>query len=136
MRKSLIVSAVFICVTVPALAEQIDLYRIAQIESSGNPTAYNHRSQAAGLFQITPICLKEYNTFNKTAYTKADLFNPSINRQIADWYLHVRIPQMLKHFKKPITTENILLAYNCGISCVTKGRMPSESSAYIRKYLK
>ena len=117
---------------------------IAQIESSNNPLAYNPKTQAIGLYQITSICLKEYNSFHKTKYTKKDLFNPTINKKIAFWYLNKRIPQMLKYYKCSVTIENILICYNWGIGNFLKWKkregdikkLPEETREYLRKYFK
>ena len=81
-----IIGALFICLfsscqATPARAE-VDLSIIQQIESSGNPKAVS-RVGAIGLYQIMPCVLQEYNQFNKTNYTRSDLFNPQINEQIA-----------------------------------------------------
>ena len=117
------------------MAYAVDMDIIMEIESSGNPDAYNESSQARGLFQITPICLKEFNNYNKTNYTVEQLFNPILNRKIADWYLHKRIPQMLRYYKKPVSLENILVSYNAGISHVLKrGCMPIETLKYLGRY--
>jgi len=114
---------------------RIDLRKIISIESAGNPKAYNHNSQAKGLCQITPICLQEYNTFHSVKYSGQDLFNAEINKKIATWYLEVRIPQMLKHFNIAVTTENIIICYNAGISYIVKHkRIPEETKRYIAKY--
>ncbi len=119
-----------------AFGAEVDLRIIKQIESSGNPLAYNPTSHARGLYQITPICLKEWNNFNpKEQYRENDLFNPAINEKIAKWYLWVRIPQMLRHYKKPITIENILISYNAGIGYVVfDWVLPKETKDYINKY--
>jgi len=116
-------------------AFSLDLSIIKQIESSGNPLAYNKSSHARGLFQITPICLKEYNNFHTEQYDLSDLFNPIINEKIAAWYLEKRIPQMLKHFGKDVSLENILISYNAGVSYVVSGKpLPLETVNYIKKY--
>ena len=108
---------------------------IAIIESSNNPLAYNQKTQARGLYQITPICLKEWNNFHSSEhYTLNDLFNPQVNEKIAKWYLTKRIPQMLRYYKKPVTIENILICYNAGIKYVLKGEIPKETKEYIQKY--
>jgi len=113
---------------------QVDLNAIKQIESSGNPFAFNPRSKATGLYQITPICLKDYNQFNKTSFSALDLFNPEVNQLIATWYLTKRIPQLLKHFGHKDTTQNRLIAYNCGISCLKRNSLPTETKQYLKKY--
>jgi hypothetical protein len=116
---------------------EVDLDRIAQIESSGNPLAWRKADDSRGLYQITPICLEEYNNFHPGAgYSMDDLWNVSISNEIADWYLNVRIPQMIKHYEKPVTIENVLIAYNAGIWYVKTGKpIPEITKQYLKKYL-
>ena len=115
--------------------EQIDMDAIALIESHATSFAYNPKSEATGMFQITPICLEEWNKFHyDDQYGMDALFDKFINYKIAYWYLEVRIPQMLKYYHKPVTIENILWAYNAGIGNVVKGRMPNETKEYLKKY--
>ena len=123
----------FCLVTVHAL--DIDMERIKQIESAGDPYAFSNAG-ARGLFQITGICLREWNQYHRNeVYTLDDLWTPEINRKIAYWYLHVRIPQMLRYYKKPVTIDNLLTAYNAGISYVVNNKpLPKETINYIQKY--
>jgi hypothetical protein len=116
----------------------IDLHRIMMIESSGNPLAHNKRDDSRGLFQITPICLKEYNNFHpKSKYSMNDLWDPDVSRRIADWYLNVRIPKMIEYYGKPVTVRNIIIAYNAGISYVAKNKpLPRITESYLRKYFR
>lgn len=116
-------------------SEAIDMRVIAQIESSGNPLAYNYRSMAAGTFQVTPVCLKEWNNFYpKEKYSFKDLFKPNINWKIADWYMNNRIPKMLNYFHVEDSVNERLRAYNCGIKCSVDDRTPQETQRYIEKY--
>lgn len=119
-----------------AYAGRIELKKIISIESRGNSRAYNSRSKARGLCQITPICLREYNNFHKSEqYTLNDLWNPEINKKIAIWYLEVRIPQMLKYYGYEISVENIIISYNAGIDYVVSRReLKQETIDYINKY--
>ena len=118
-----------------AHAGTINMEAIAQIESSGNTFAYNYRTEARGLYQITPICLKDYKQAHKIWYIDPQmLFKPDFNTEVALWYFNVRIPKYLKYYKKPVTTENIIWAYNAGIGNVVKGIMPVETKNYIEKY--
>lgn len=117
-------------------AEEVNLDYIANIESSGNPLAYNKTSGARGLYQITPICLKDYNQFHKVKIGMNDLFFPVKNKMVAEWYFAKRIPQLLKHYGLGDTVKNRLWAYNAGISKVKEGTMPSETADYIKKYAK
>lgn len=132
-----IMALVMICsIASRAGAVEIDLSIISRIESSNNPLAYNRHSGAVGLYQITPICLSDYNLCHKTCYEVADLISPKFNTLVAQWYLTVRIPQMLRAKGKPVTLENILVAYNAGIGRLVKGIMPQETVNYIAKYNK
>ena len=126
---------IIIAIATPARAE-VDLDKIAMIESSGNPLAWNKSDDSRGLFQITPICLKEWNNFHASKrYTMQDLWNPSINREIAEWYITKRIPQMIRHYGKPVTDENIIISFNAGISYVKSGKeIPQITKDYLRKY--
>ena len=142
---------------VPSCAEasvEIDLEIIKQIESGGDHMAINANSGAIGLFQITKICMDDFNEFapkdiieecglrnylhlgsycEKKEINAGDLFNPLINMTIANWYMNTRIPQLLKHFNHEDTVENRLISYNCGVGCVGK-KLPRETINYIKKY--
>jgi hypothetical protein len=131
MKYAIAIMMFFFCTT----AHAIDMNIVKQIESSGRADAYNAKSQARGLYQITPICLQEWNNFHrKEQYTKKDLFNPVVNEKIARWYMLVRIPQMLRHYKVADTIENRIIAWNAGISFAIKGVVPAETKAFICKY--
>ena len=123
-----------------ASAEEVDLSIIAQIESNDRADACSFRGckYGRGVHQVSEILLKEWNNFNpKQQYKKEDLFDRTINTQIASWYLAKRIPQMIRHYKKEVTLENSLIAYNAGISYVAKTKsIPKETINYIRKYNK
>ncbi len=114
----------------------INMEAIAQIESSGNPRAWNKRDDSRGLFQITPICLKEWNNFHpKDQLTMDDLWDASVNRKVAEWYINVRIPAMLRHYNKPESVANQIVAYNAGISYVVKNKpLPKITRDYLAKY--
>ena len=115
-------------------AVEIELEVIKQIESSGDPLAFNARSGARGLYQITKICLKDFNQRNNDSYTMAEMYNPVKNEAVARWYIYKRIPQMLNYYDIPITVDSVLWAYNAGIGRVIKGELPSETVEYIRRY--
>lgn len=117
-----------------AHAETIDMDAIAQIESSGNPLAYNHQDGAIGLYQITPVVLKEYNAYHAQKFTRNNLYSAHINFAIASWYMRVRIPQMLVAYNLPLTTTNKIIAWNAGISNARKGRIPPITKQYLAKY--
>lgn len=119
----------------PARAENIDLSIIAKIESNNNPLAYNARSKAIGMYQITPICLKDYNTYHKgQEISYKGLLDPKKGYSVASWYLNIRIPQMLKTYHKVDTVYNRLWCYNAGIGQLQKGVLPNETKQYIKNY--
>ena len=125
---------------------EIDMHRIMMIESSGNPNAVNKSEGSTGLYQISPITLKEWNNLKPCAPDNVcfdtkphELFDPDINYKIANWYLNKRIPQMIKYFKLPDTIEGRLIAYNAGIGNYKKyieGKrsLPPITKRYLRKY--
>lgn len=115
---------------------RIDMDKIIFIESSHNEMAFNPRTEARGLFQITPILLEEWNNFHpKKIYNTNDLHEPKISLEIASWYLGKRIPEMLLHYKKPVNISNILICWNAGIRYVTNSKkLPKETVNFIRKY--
>lgn len=124
------------------VAFAVDMEAIKIIESGGNPHAYNKSSGATGLYQVTPICLADFNKFSKRDiiytgkipyYRIEDMYDPLKNKDVAFWYLVMRIPQLLKSFGHEDTLENRLISYNCGISCVGK-KLPRETINYINKY--
>lgn len=132
---SIVLGALLLMIPSCAQAQDVDMKIIAQIESSGNPMAYNKTSQARGLYQITPICLADYNQIHNVLIMEKSLFGLKTSYKVANWYMNTRIPQLLKHYKKADTLSNRLIAYNCGISCVDKP-LPKETQGYINKYKK
>lgn len=116
-------------------ADDVNLDIISKIESSNNPRAYNKVDGGRGLFQITPICLKEYNNYNKIKYSKSDLWNPQINRQIASWYINTRIPAMLSYYKVKDSIENRIISFNSGIKTLILNKKLSKiTKQYLSKY--
>lgn len=117
-----------------AEAVEINMDIIKRIESSGNPHAFNASSGARGLYQVTPILVKEFNRMNNTGYRNDDMYIPVVCEKVAVWYISKRIPQMFKSFGIKDTVENRLIAYNAGIKAVKTGIVPRETRNYIRRY--
>lgn len=113
---------------------QIDMAKIAMIESGNNPKAYNKRANAVGLCQITRPVLREYNRAWGTNWTMRDLFNADINLLVATWYFEDRIPELLRAYRIKDTARNRIICYNAGIGNLRKGRIPLETRNYIVKY--
>ena len=119
----------------------IDIEQVKYIESLNNPKVTSHDG-AIGLMQITPIALKEWNLHNTEKYSRKDLFNPSINVKIGEWFLHDRIPEILETNKIPVTINHVLMSYNWGAYSVVKwykkggnySKIPEETKTYLNKY--
>lgn len=118
-----------------AFADQIDLKKIAQIESSGCKYKNGDSGSSIGCYQVKDA-LVEWNQFHpKQQFSKRQMLDDDLCFKVADWYLNKRIPQMLRAFKKPVTTRNILISYNAGISYVVKNKsLPKITIAYLKKY--
>jgi len=114
----------------------VNLDAVQYIESGNNPNAYNKITHARGLFQITPICLKDYNKFHGEKIKLNDLYNPVKNKKVAAWYLFVRIPELLNAYDILISETTVLWAYNAGAGNIKKNIMPGETKNYIKKYQK
>ena len=115
--------------------DMVNMSVVKTIESHSSPWAHNKTSGARGLYQITPICLRDYNERMWQNITEQELFVAEINDRIAWWYLHVGIPQMLRYYNLPVTVRNILLSYNAGINNLVRGwDLPHETREYLRQY--
>lgn len=113
----------------------INLGIIAKIESGGHPRAFNRHSGATGLYQITPICLKDYNNHHKAhQLTIKQMYLPLYANTVAIWYFNYRIPLMLESYGIIDNTTNRLWAYNAGIGRIKHKIMPDETKRYIAKY--
>jgi soluble lytic murein transglycosylase-like protein len=132
--KPVILAVMITIITGGNAMAQIDMAKIAMIESSNNPKAVG-KGDDIGLYQITPILLEEYNQRTKSAITKAELFDPAVNTKIATWYISKRIPQLLKHYGIPITTEAIIVCWNAGINTLVKNKpIPDVTRRFLEKY--
>jgi soluble lytic murein transglycosylase-like protein len=138
----LLVMAGMIFFTPATHAENIiDLKAIKTIESDGDPYAVNVGSGCYGLYQISEICLKEFNQFHRSHYGTKDLFKPAVNEMVAFWYFG-RIKDMLARYQIPINTTTLIASYNWGIGHVADwakegmryGELPAETRRYIEKY--
>lgn len=116
-------------------AETVDLKIIAQIESSGNPKALNKQDDGHGLYQITPIALKDYNKHHTVKYSMFDMYDIEKSHQVAFWMLNIAIPKMLRHYHFEVNARNQIISYNAGIAClVHKKPVPKTTKKYLEKY--
>ncbi len=59
---------------------------VIMVESKGDTMAYNMIEQAAGLFQIRPIRVLDYNIRTGSLYTLTDMFDYEISKKIFLYY--------------------------------------------------
>lgn len=118
----------------------IDINKIIQIESSGNPNAVNEKSGAIGLMQITQSALNDYNKmavrYNKQVFCLSEMINPNFNKIVGDWYINERIPAMIQFYKIPDCDFFRIITYNWGIGHLVDwyDTLPSETRKYLQKY--
>lgn len=149
MKKIILIIAVLIIFVKISYAFEVDLKKIAMIESSNNPLAISYtkgfdgrlKPLARGLCQIMPITLQEYNQRNNTKLVLEDLFNAEISKMISNWYYNKIIPEYFRAYKIQDTIENRLVAYNWGVGNLRKylrgeKTLPKETRDYIIKYNK
>lgn len=136
LQKILMSMALLMAANGTKVVAYIDMHALAVVESSNNPAAYNKKSKASGLYQITPICLKDYNrTHTKGArFVMKDMFVPEKAEVVARWYLAERLTNMIGWMGLPVTTQRILWAWNAGIRRMAEGVMPSETREFINRY--
>lgn len=117
-----------------AHAFEIDMDKIAMIESSGCKHIVGDGWRSLGCYQLTKGVVDEYNKAHGTDWEHREMLIQSIGYIVAEWYFNKRIPQMLKHFGKEDTVRNRLIAYNAGIKAVIDGRVPPVTKQYLKKY--
>lgn len=136
----IIYTAIFTCIYASLVkAEEVDLAIIAQIESNNNPKAIGKAGEI-GLYQISTIALRTFNYWleatGREKLTRQDLFNPVINKMIAETFFDLFIPHWLADYGKPNTIENKIIAWNAGMRAIQKGYIPKVTRNYIKKYYK
>jgi hypothetical protein len=116
----------------------IDLRIIGAIESNSNVRAVNKREGAYGIYQIRQAVIDDFNKLSRSRrkYRLEDMLDQDKAYTVANWYLHDRIPKMLRYYKLPVTKERVIWGYNAGIKAVLDGRMPNITREYINKYNK
>ncbi len=130
------------CETAWATEINIDMSRIAAIESSGNPRAHNKDDDSRGLYQLRKIVIDDYNQFHSPKIDFDEVWDPAINEQIARWIFEIRIPQYIRHYGLSNDLLTILAIYNWGIRNVVGWykngerfyELPLVTQKYYEKY--
>lgn len=131
----------FHCVSVYAGAE-VSLDALAMIESSNKPWKFNPKTKATGLFQITPIALKDFNNEVGSSLKLKDMYIEEKNAHVAIWTLEERIPQFIKVYKLKDDLLTRIAIWNWGIdntinwhrSGAKFRELPLETRNFYKKY--
>jgi len=75
-------------------------FAIGMVETKGDTLAYNPLEAAAGIFQIRPIRLIDYNKRTGRRYTRKDLFNYEISEKIFLYFADQIGPYNLEHIAR------------------------------------
>jgi hypothetical protein len=133
--KGLMYGVLLLTLVLPAYAEQIpavDLEVIATIESSNNPNAIGDGGKAIGLYQLHEGVILDWNKVHKQNLEwHICALDASCSKDMASWYMVIRIPQMLRSYGLPVTRDNVLTAWNMGAWSVKQGKIAKN---YIAKY--
>jgi hypothetical protein len=76
------------------------VFAIGMVETKGDTLAYNPLEEAAGIFQIRPIRLIDYNKRTGNKYTRQDLFNFETSEKIFLYFADQIGPYDLEHIAK------------------------------------
>ena len=101
---------------------------IIQVESKGNPKAYNPNGNCAGILQITPGLVKQCNTWlaakkSKKRYTLADRYNVEKSKEI--------FVMVQSYYNKSNDVEKAIRIWNGGPRYTVKG-----TNGYLKKVMK
>ncbi len=120
--------------------------KISAIESNNNPNAISPVG-ARGQYQIMRGTWNECVDLMKVDWDYDKCWStPDKNKTVGEYYFFKRIPQMLKSYNIPDTTDTRLACYNGGIGRVVKAyrkesdnwkeHLPKETREYINKFYK
>lgn len=89
--------------------------QLVHVESDFNEKAYHEDTSAAGLCQITNVCLTDFNKITKNSYTMVDMLDADKNLEVGFWYFARLLND--EYYGKKYNIESMkdaYLAYNCG----------------------
>lgn len=139
MRKSIKTIIMVIAFAMPTMAfsqEEKEVFNwervinaIIQVESKGNPKAFNPSGNCTGVLQITPVCVKECNQIlqkqkSKKRYTLQDRFNAEKSKEI---FIIIQ-----KYHNPEHNIEKAIRCWNSGFY----GNWKNRSGGYYKKVMK
>ena len=101
---------------------------IIQVESKGNPKAFNKNGNCAGILQITPGLVKQCNIWlkaekSKKRYTLADRYNVEKSKEM--------FVMVQSHYNKSNNVEKAIRIWNGGPGYTVRG-----TNGYLKKVMK
>ncbi len=132
-------------IAVKPVSTDIDLSIIAVIESGGNKRAHVRGADSRGLYQLR---IDAWTDSIKGLNKKYDFYNwkhvDRYSAEVADYYFHKRIPEMLRAHKIPVNYQTVIAAWNFGITNLTElyrkdkarwmNKLPKVTRIYIDSY--
>lgn len=115
---------------------QIELDKIAHIESSGNPDAIGDKGNSVGLYQISRGLLRDFNRAHGTDYFHVEMRSPDIAERVANWAFSSYFPAILKGMDKKVTLERLIVCYSAGCGALDRKKLPLITQKYLKKYFK
>ncbi len=115
----------------------IDMSKIAWIESRNDPDTPDSPKGARGLYQIMRPTWEQMVKKMGEDWTWEEAHDADKNTAVANYYMNVEIPRLLKHFGIEDTVENRLAAYNWGagnLNTLGIDKAPQETVDYIKDY--
>jgi soluble lytic murein transglycosylase-like protein len=117
-----------------ALQNQIPVYYFAKlihVESAFNPRAINKSNRNGsydyGIAQLNSVYIDEFAF--RYGYTTLDPFDPYTSLEVAGKHLRTL-------YNNTGSWEKAIAAYNCGLTAVLKGRIPSSTVQYVQRIMK
>ena len=133
MRKKLLLIVLFMLpISMVAQKKQFDwnpvMDAIIQVESKGNPKAYNKNGDCAGILQITPGLVKQCNIWlkakkSKKRYTLADRYDVKKSKEI--------FVMVQSYYNKSNNVEKAIRIWNGGPGYTVRG-----TNGYLKKVMK
>lgn len=114
-----------------AMAQDVDLRVLAQVESSGIVDAVGDGGKALGLYQLHKEAVSDANRLLGTRYRHTEALDSEKASIMAHAYINRVIPHYLRAYGLRDTVENRLTAYNMGIGAV---RHHQTAERYIARY--
>jgi soluble lytic murein transglycosylase-like protein len=132
LKKLILMCMLMLPISIAAQRDSYDwskvINAIIQVESKGNPKAYNPNGNCVGILQITPGLVKQCNTWlaakkSKKRYTLADRYNVEKSKEI--------FVMVQSYYNKSNDVEKAIRIWNGGPGYTVKG-----TNGYLKKVMK